>query len=61
MVPKTRRCRIACGLALCPNVPPRFAADLTTLGNTARHGFTDHEHLDGVNLIHMKEMVGPIS
>jgi len=48
-------------LALCPNVPPRFAADLTTLGNTARHGFTDHEHLDGVNLIHMKEMVGPIS
>ncbi|MCM2311821.1 MAG: RHS repeat-associated core domain-containing protein, partial [Steroidobacteraceae bacterium] len=29
------------------------AADLTTLGNTTRHGYTDHEHLDSVGLIHM--------
>jgi RHS repeat-associated protein len=32
---------------------PISAADLATLGNTTRHGFTGHEHLDGVGLIHM--------
>jgi RHS repeat-associated protein len=32
---------------------PISSGDLTTLGNTTRHGFTDHEHLDSVGLIHM--------
>jgi RHS repeat-associated protein len=35
-------------------VPP---GDLTTIGNTTRHGFTDHEHLDAVGLIHMNGRV----
>jgi RHS repeat-associated protein len=36
---------------------PISSGDLTTLGNTTRHGFTDHEHLDSVGLIHMNGRV----
>jgi RHS repeat-associated protein len=36
---------------------PISSANLTTLGNTTRHGFTDHEHLDSVGLIHMNGRV----
>ena len=50
-------CRIAIGLALCPNVPHRLAADLTAIGNSTPDGFTGHEMLDGVGLIHMRGRV----
>jgi len=33
------------------------SADLTKIGNTGRHGFTGHEHLDAVGLIHMNGRV----
>jgi RHS repeat-associated protein len=33
------------------------SADLTTIGNTTRRGFTEHEHLDNVGLIHMNGRV----
>lgn len=33
------------------------AADLTTIGNITRRGFTGHEHLDSVGLIHMSGRV----
>ena len=36
---------------------PVSAANLTTIGNTSRHGFTGHEHLDAVGLIHMNGRV----
>jgi len=36
---------------------PVSAADLTKIGNTGRHGFTGHEHLDAVGLIHMNGRV----
>ncbi len=32
---------------------PPSAGDWTKIGNTTRHGFTGHEHLDAVGLIHM--------
>ncbi len=32
---------------------PISSTHLTTAANTTRHGFTDHEHLDSVKLIHM--------
>jgi hypothetical protein len=32
---------------------PVSSTHLTTAANTTRHGFTDHEHLDSVKLIHM--------
>ncbi|TAK51081.1 MAG: hypothetical protein EPO25_17655, partial [Gammaproteobacteria bacterium] len=33
------------------------SADMTAIGNTTRRGFTGHEHLDSVNLIHMNGRV----
>ena len=33
------------------------SGDMTTIGNTIRHGFTGHEHLDSVSLIHMNGRV----
>ena len=33
------------------------ASDLTTIGNTTRMGYTGHEHLDNVGLIHMNGRV----
>jgi RHS repeat-associated protein len=33
------------------------SSDMTTLGNTTRRGFTEHEHLDSVGLIHMNGRV----
>jgi RHS repeat-associated protein len=33
------------------------SGDMTTIGNTTRHGFTDHEHLDAVGLVHMNGRV----
>jgi RHS repeat-associated protein len=33
------------------------SGDWTAIGNTARDGFTDHEHLDNVGLIHMNGRV----
>ena len=36
---------------------PVSAPDLTAIGNTTRHGFTGHEHLDAVGLIHMNGRV----
>ena len=33
------------------------SGDLTAIGNTGRHGFTGHEHLDAVGLIHMNGRV----
>ena len=36
---------------------PVSSADLTKIGNTGRHGFTEHEHLDAVGLIHMNGRV----
>jgi RHS repeat-associated protein len=33
------------------------AGDWTAIGNTTRDGFTDHEHLDSVGLIHMNGRV----
>ena len=38
------------------NGPPS-AADLTAIGNITRRGFTGHEHLDSVGLIHMNGRV----
>jgi RHS repeat-associated protein len=36
---------------------PVSGSDLTTIGNTTRQGFTGHEHLDAVGLIHMNGRV----
>jgi RHS repeat-associated protein len=36
---------------------PPSAADLTTIANLTRRGFTGHEHLDSVGLIHMNGRV----
>jgi RHS repeat-associated protein len=36
---------------------PPSAADLTAIGNITRRGFTGHEHLDSVGLIHMNGRV----
>jgi RHS repeat-associated protein len=36
---------------------PVSAPDLTALANVSRHGFTGHEHLDAVGLIHMNGRV----
>jgi RHS repeat-associated protein len=36
---------------------PPSAADLTDIANTSRRGFTGHEHLDSVGLIHMNGRV----
>jgi RHS repeat-associated protein len=36
---------------------PPSAGDLTTIGNVTRRGFTGHEHLDAVGLIHMNGRV----
>ncbi|TAK52191.1 MAG: RHS repeat-associated core domain-containing protein [Gammaproteobacteria bacterium] len=33
------------------------SADMTAIGNTTRRGFTGHEHLDSVSLIHMNGRV----
>ncbi len=38
---------------------PVTTADSTAIGNTIRHGFTGHEHLDSVGLIHMTKMEDP--
>jgi len=36
---------------------PPSAGDLTTIGNITRRGFTGHEHLDAVGMIHMNGRV----
>ncbi len=36
---------------------PVTTADSTAIGNTIRHGFTGHEHLDSVGLVHMNGRV----
>ncbi len=36
---------------------PPSSGDLSTIANTTRHGFTGHEHLDSVGLIHMNGRV----
>jgi len=36
---------------------PPSASDLTKIGNSTRHGFTGHEHLDNTSLIHMNGRV----
>src|SRR5262249_43231165 len=33
------------------------SADMTDIGNTTRRGFTSHEHLDNIGLIHMNGRV----